>query len=236
MSIWRDVVGLEGLFVVSDEGEVKSLARHVERVNDKGFFKPEKILSRWTTQRGYLASQLGARYFFVHRLVADAFIPNPSKSPQVNHIDGDKQNNNASNLEWVTPLENSQHAYATGLARNLQGVAHGMTKLSEDDVICIRVWTGLNYSFSELGKIFGVSATTISGISNRLGWTHLQDPFDMPTRPARTPRRAPPNPKVSHGDKKWLRENVGSLENKTVAAFFDVSVAYARRLTKEASK
>ncbi len=58
---------------------------------------------------------------FVHRLLAQAYIPNPLKKKEVNHIDGNKLNNNLDNLEWATPKENIQHAYANGLARNPKG-------------------------------------------------------------------------------------------------------------------
>ena len=57
------------------------------------------------------------RYFQVHRLVAEAFIPNPDKKPVIDHLDGNKKNNCVSNLEWVTIAENNQRAYETGLKR-----------------------------------------------------------------------------------------------------------------------
>lgn len=70
---------------------------------------------------GYRAVCFNGVPRLVHRLVASAFIPNPLDKPQVNHIDGDKANNNASNLEWVTAQENIRHAYATGLMHKDKG-------------------------------------------------------------------------------------------------------------------
>lgn len=117
---WRDVVGFEGLYHVSNYGDVRTTARTVPRDGGRGdLTTPERVLRAQVTPKGYLRIQLGrdgqSANRMVHRLVAEAFIPNPSGRPEVNHLDGDKQNNVVANLEWATPSENQLHAYETGL-------------------------------------------------------------------------------------------------------------------------
>ena len=94
--IWRDVVGFEGLYKVSNLGNVKSLG------NNKN--KKEKILKPSKTIWGYLQVWLrkdGRRYAkTVHRLVAEAFIPNPDNFPEINHKSEDKTDNSVKNIEW----------------------------------------------------------------------------------------------------------------------------------------
>jgi hypothetical protein len=102
--IWKDIAGFEGLYQISNSGRVKSF------LNSKnGYILSAKHSGGW-----YLSVRLtdGNVYksFKIHRLVADAFIPNPENKHEVNHIDGNKQNNMVSNLEWVTSSENMKHA------------------------------------------------------------------------------------------------------------------------------
>lgn len=100
--IWKDVAGYEGLYQVSNLGRVKSV---------KGV--SERILKGGNDCHGYLCLNLWKNnqriMFKIHRLVAQAFIPNPENKPQVNHIDEDKTNNVDSNLEWCTAKENNNH-------------------------------------------------------------------------------------------------------------------------------
>lgn len=106
---WKDIKGYEGLYQVSNYGRVK-------RKYNNGKIR---ILKPISTNNGYLRVSLSKNSvnntYFVHRLVAQAFILNPENKPEVNHIDGDKTNNKIENLEWCTRSENIQHAFYTGL-------------------------------------------------------------------------------------------------------------------------
>lgn len=117
---WRDIVGYEGLYQVSNLGRVKSVP-HLVKNRSGCRMLPERILKQRNSSWGgnYLQVQLYNRQNreckAVHRLVAEAFHINPENKCDVNHIDGNKQNNCASNLEWATRSENIQHAMNTGL-------------------------------------------------------------------------------------------------------------------------
>lgn len=108
---WKPIKGYEGLYEVSNMGRVKSLHHGKERI----LRTPDNL-------RGYksvwLAKQTIREVKRVHRLVAEAFIPNPMNLPVVNHLDGDKHNNCISNLEWCTSRENTNHAIKTGLMKS----------------------------------------------------------------------------------------------------------------------
>lgn len=126
-----------------------------------------KFLSPQKKGRGYLGVFLRVdgktlqRY--VHRLVAEKYIPNPDNLPEVNHIDGDVTNNHVSNLEWCSRQGNVDHAVATGLHH--RGVRSGQSKLSADEVRAmrkLREQTGLSYS--KLAAKFGVTPMAAHGV------------------------------------------------------------------------
>ena len=118
--IWKDIKDYEEMYQISDLGRVKSLARIIKHQNRH--YRKDKILKTSIDNHGYLQVTLckngKVKRFHVHRLVAQAFIPNPENKPQVNHIDGNKLNNNINNLEWNTAGENTYHAYKNDLIKH----------------------------------------------------------------------------------------------------------------------
>lgn len=133
--------------------------------------KTGRILKPQPNSKGYLRIQLtNKEKYFVHRLVASKYIPNPNNLPQVNHIDGNKLNNRASNLEWISNIDNRAHAIRTEL--HLCGDKCSWAKLTSDTVRLIRSDT--IHTTKELSIIYNVSPATIRDIMSRRTWKHLK--------------------------------------------------------------
>ena len=123
--VWKDIKNYEGLYQVSNLGRVRSLDRYIETFikNQIGRYKCTKFykgyILKQQTYQGYKCVQIHTngqyKWEKVHRLVAETFIPNSNNLPQVNHIDGNKENNKVDNLEWCTHSENIKHAYNNNL-------------------------------------------------------------------------------------------------------------------------
>lgn len=128
--IWKDIIGYEGLYLISNFGNIKSTERIILYPNscynktNKGVIRKEKLLKPSDKKR-YLSVTLSKDkikiYPLIHRLVAIHFIDNPNNLPCVNHIDGNKHNNIYTNLEWCSHSDNTQHAIKNGLLKPIYG-------------------------------------------------------------------------------------------------------------------
>lgn len=146
-------------YIITREGEVINKATGRKRklqLNDKG----------------YLRVQLSKkRRYFIHRLVAEKYIPNPENKPQVNHINGIKTDNRVENLEWCTNQENRNHAMKNGL--HLCGEQCSWSKLTETQVKDIRK-NKLNLNKSELALKYKISRSTIKDILLYKSWRNVK--------------------------------------------------------------
>ena len=109
----------------------------------------------------------------VHRLVADAFIPNKLLKPQINHKNGVRDDNRLENLEWVTASENVRHAYDTGITKPAKGERHPHSKL--DDIKVMTIVTSLKngQSGASLARLYGVNQSIVSDINRFKSWKHI---------------------------------------------------------------
>lgn len=158
---WIEVDEFEGGYQISTYGRLKSL-KHKKPI----------IIKPFLSQKGYLRVSLSKdnkpHQYFVHDLVAKAFVANPENKPEVNHEDGYKFNNYFENLTWVTPKENIAHAVRTGLQKTGENRAN--SKLTNAQVMHIRkIYKPRDKEFGAkaLARKFNVSATTIRDIVHR---------------------------------------------------------------------
>lgn len=152
MKQWRTLNQFDKKYEISDWGEIRNL-------------KTQRILktSNRINNMGYLRVRILGKEYLVHRLVAQTFIINPKNKPQVNHIDGDKTNNKAENLEWVTNSENQLHAYNNNLQTRKARKRTEVYQLDIDENI-IKKWESIGKAHKELKIAYASIVNCCKGI------------------------------------------------------------------------
>lgn len=176
--IWKDIKEHECLYCVSSFGRLKrNSGIIIRKTGSKVFIKGGFLKSR-INYLGYVLFHLKIKnksyVKSIHRLVAQAFIPNPENKPQVNHKDGNKQNNCVDNLEWVTSKENIKHSWENKLNWSYKGEDHKNSKLSEENVLNIRSeYKPFVCTHQMLATKYKISKHTVRDIIRRKSWIHL---------------------------------------------------------------
>lgn len=162
----KPIKGFEGLYSITDSGSV---------ITHGGFRRIDGFL-KLVMMNKYLAAQLmkdgHRRGYRVHRLVAEAFVANSSQKPFVNHINGNKLDNRAINLEWCTTSENHKHAFKMGLM-NQKGEKNAYSKLTEEIVRKARKMRKEGMMYKDIAKKLGFSKGTIYDAVRGINWAHI---------------------------------------------------------------
>jgi len=173
--IWKDVKGYEGLYKASSLGRIKTVERTINYGNFVGFVKKEMFI-RQHFRDGYYYLSLSkngvSKTKRVHRLIAEAFIPNPENKQEVNHIDCNKINNCVDNLEWCTPRENMKHAYENNR------IKHGAS-LTDGKIMLIREMHRNGINKTVISNVFKISNQYVSKIIFKRAWKHVSEDGDL---------------------------------------------------------
>lgn len=177
--IWKDVEEFDFLYQISNMGRLKSKERKVNSKIQKCGYRiiSEKIKLAQDNGNGYKQYYIQInkirRLQYVHRLVANYFIPNLENKKQVNHKNGIKSDNRVGNLEWCTQSENTAHAVKNKLMKSGEDSVH--SKLTKQNVLCIRRLYRINpkFSKSDVSRKLGVRDSTIHKIINNERWKNL---------------------------------------------------------------
>ncbi len=179
--VYKDIKGYESYYEISNLGKVRSTS-----------YKGSRILKPAKTKKGYLNVVLCVKQIkthkLVHRLVAEAFLENPFSLEQVNHINGNKEDNSVENLEWCTQDYNNYHAYNNNLLNRYE--ARPEAKLTKEKVLSIPKLIQLGATTDDLKNLFHVSRRCIDNIFEGKNWTGLGVDFTK-LKPCKKQRNIP---------------------------------------------
>ena len=180
-NMFYPVIGSETEFEISSDGVVRSLSRLVNSPVAGGERMHRGRVMKHLIVKGYPAIQSSRngirKTIYVHRMIAELFIPRIQGKDCVNHKDGNKENFKIDNLEWCTHLENMQHAYRTGLAKAPiigPGEKCPASKLNDKKVSDIKSMLLSGKTHLSIAKIYGVSKGCIGYISRGETWSHVR--------------------------------------------------------------
>ncbi len=194
----------QGIYSISSEGKVYCESKHKTPLNSEGrkfsgkfkvTLKPKREMKTRINNRGYMSVSFNKTTYMVHKLVAEGFCTNPENKKFVNHLDGNKLNNNFSNLEWCTIAENNAHARQTGL--HVQAVGHKLnyqnnitkakalsnlldkTILTNEQILFAKQNVqyhikGSEFTVTAMANKFGVSVTALSNAIKGKTFKHLK--------------------------------------------------------------
>lgn len=176
--IWKPVLGYESYYEVSSLGRIRTIEREIVLPSHR-YLKKQKLLTQFKDGRGYLHVKLyngkgKCKSITSHRIVALGFLDNPSNLPEINHIDGNKHNNNLNNLEWISRSDNIKHAYLTRDPQTYKGSGNKNSKLKEEEVVKIREeYKKGKITYKDLSKKYNVGITLVGYIIKNQVWKHV---------------------------------------------------------------
>lgn len=173
--IWSDISGYEGMYQVSNQGRIRGLDRIIVQKDGKKQKIRGKIISIGIKNNGYYMGQICSKgkmvNLTVHRLMALAFIPKVEGKEYVNHIDGNRANNNLSNLEWVNMKENSLHG--VNRAKEEQRLYTSCKKNTPEFILLLRAEYANGKGQTQISKEYGIKYNSLGHILKRRTWKSI---------------------------------------------------------------